>query len=85
MTIFFLNYTVLGIKQADGGKETGCFDLTCPGFVQTSHEIALGAALYPIPNSLKLPTEIKLLIHYVRTLQAFPFHFGTFAQRFREC
>ncbi|KAI3715576.1 hypothetical protein L6452_22562 [Arctium lappa] len=26
----------------DGMKNTGCFDLTCPGFVQTSHEIVLG-------------------------------------------
>ncbi|KAK9070941.1 hypothetical protein SSX86_009509 [Deinandra increscens subsp. villosa] len=26
----------------DGMKNTGCFDLTCPGFVQTSSEILLG-------------------------------------------
>jgi hypothetical protein len=34
--------------QADGSHSTGCFDLTCPGFIQTSNEIALGAAIYPI-------------------------------------
>ncbi|KAL5728924.1 hypothetical protein ACHQM5_001947 [Ranunculus cassubicifolius] len=37
-TRFFAYWT------ADSSKSTGCFDLTCPGFVQTSHEIALGAS-----------------------------------------
>ncbi|XP_043705200.1 uncharacterized protein LOC122655013 [Telopea speciosissima] len=32
----------------DSSKETGCFDLVCSGFVQTSHEIALGASVDPI-------------------------------------
>lgn len=44
---------------------TGCFDLTCPGFVQTSHEIALGAAIYPISNPNGLPSEIIIYIHKV--------------------
>ncbi|URE38336.1 hypothetical protein MUK42_15404 [Musa troglodytarum] len=29
---------------ADSGRTTGCFSLLCPGFVQTSDRIALGAA-----------------------------------------
>ncbi|KAG6487206.1 uncharacterized protein LOC122010976 [Zingiber officinale] len=37
-TRFFVYWTT------DSGKETGCFNLLCPGFVQTSSEIALGAA-----------------------------------------
>ncbi|XP_074570460.1 protein neprosin-like [Curcuma longa] len=37
-TRFFIYWT------ADSGKETGCFNLLCPGFVHTSSEIALGAA-----------------------------------------
>ncbi|XP_059658906.1 protein neprosin-like [Cornus florida] len=46
----------------DGSKTTGCFDLTCPGFVQTSHEIALGAAIYPISSSTGLPYQITIFI-----------------------
>ncbi|XVF89127.1 hypothetical protein PTKIN_Ptkin19aG0105500 [Pterospermum kingtungense] len=47
---------------ADGAKKTGCFDLTCPGFVQTSHEIALGAAIYPISVVRGLPYQITMFI-----------------------
>ncbi|KAG4931514.1 hypothetical protein JHK82_048622 [Glycine max] len=51
-----VNPSVYGDRQtrlfvywtADASKKTGCFDLTCPGFVQISNEIALGAAIYPI-------------------------------------
>ncbi|KAK2365876.1 hypothetical protein QL285_079319 [Trifolium repens] len=32
----------------DSYKSTGCYDLTCPGFVQTSNVITLGAALVPV-------------------------------------
>lgn len=53
-------------KQVDGSKKTGCFDLTCPGFVQTSHEIALGAAIYPISVPYGLPYEIIVYIFKVR-------------------
>ncbi|XP_068652613.1 protein neprosin-like [Aristolochia californica] len=37
-TRFFAYWTV------DGSQGTGCFDLLCPGFVQTSKDISLGAA-----------------------------------------
>ncbi|KAL8054362.1 hypothetical protein ABFX02_05G132600 [Erythranthe guttata] len=47
----------------DASKETGCFDLTCPGFVQTSNELALGAAIYPISNLSGLPYQITIFIH----------------------
>ncbi|PIN13242.1 hypothetical protein CDL12_14122 [Handroanthus impetiginosus] len=47
----------------DGSQKTGCFDLTCPGFVQTSNEIALGAAIYPISNPTGLPYQITIYIH----------------------
>ncbi|XP_021800532.1 uncharacterized protein LOC110744821 [Prunus avium] len=55
-TRFFVYWT------ADGSKKTGCFDLNCPGFVQTSHEIALGAAIYPISVPDGLPYEIIVYI-----------------------
>ncbi|KAJ7958326.1 Protein of Unknown Function (DUF239) [Quillaja saponaria] len=48
---------------ADASKKTGCFDLTCPGFVQTSHEVALGAAIYPISIPGGLPYQITIYIH----------------------
>ncbi|KAK6116848.1 hypothetical protein DH2020_049414 [Rehmannia glutinosa] len=48
---------------ADSSKKTGCFDLTCPGFVQTNNEIALGAAIYPISNPTGLPYQITVYIH----------------------
>ncbi|KEH39952.1 uncharacterized protein [Medicago truncatula] len=48
---------------ADGSKNTGCFDLTCPGFIQTSNEIALGAAIYPIPIPGGLPYQITIYVY----------------------
>lgn len=47
---------------ADGSKTTGCFDLTCPGFVQVDHRIALGAAIYPVSKP-KLPYQIIVYIY----------------------
>ncbi|XP_020412965.1 uncharacterized protein LOC18790036 [Prunus persica] len=56
-TRFFVYWTV------DGSQKTGCFDLTCPGFVQTSHEIALGAAIHPISVPHGLPYQIIVYIY----------------------
>ncbi|XP_039029552.1 uncharacterized protein LOC120163788 [Hibiscus syriacus] len=47
---------------ADASNRTGCFDMTCPGFVQTSHEIALGAVLSPISVIKGLPWQMNLFI-----------------------
>ncbi|XP_062098507.1 protein neprosin-like [Humulus lupulus] len=55
-TRFFVYWT------SDGSRTTGCFDLTCPGFVQTSNEIALGAAIYPLPLPNALPYQITVYI-----------------------
>ncbi|XP_024930926.3 protein neprosin [Ziziphus jujuba] len=65
-----VNPSVYGDRQtrlfvywtADASKTTGCFDLTCPGFVQTSDEIALGAAIYPISVPNGLPYQITIYI-----------------------
>ncbi|KAG8635931.1 hypothetical protein MANES_16G077400v8 [Manihot esculenta] len=65
-----VNPSVYGDRQtrlfvywtADGSKKTGCFDLTCPGFVQTSSEVALGAAIYPLSVPSGLPYQITLYI-----------------------
>ncbi|CAI9755695.1 unnamed protein product [Fraxinus pennsylvanica] len=66
-----VNPSVYGDRQtrlyvywtADGSKKTGCFDLTCPGFIQTSNQIALGAAIYPISNPTGLPYQITVYIY----------------------
>ncbi|PON86188.1 hypothetical protein TorRG33x02_180620 [Trema orientale] len=55
-TRFFVYWT------ADASKTTGCFDITCPGFVQTSNEIALGAAIYPLSVPNGLPYQITVYI-----------------------
>ncbi|KAL5558747.1 hypothetical protein UlMin_034958 [Ulmus minor] len=55
-TRFFTYWT------ADASNKTGCFDLTCSGFVQISNEIALGAALHPISVLDGLPYEITIYI-----------------------
>lgn len=41
-TRLFARWTV------DGYQKTGCFNLVCPGFVQTSKKIALGAPVSPL-------------------------------------
>ncbi|XP_057425626.1 uncharacterized protein LOC130718991 [Lotus japonicus] len=53
---------------ADGSRKTGCFDLTCPGFIQTSNEIALGAAISPISLPGDLGYTITISIYKVRYL-----------------
>ncbi|KAL2317889.1 hypothetical protein Fmac_031765 [Flemingia macrophylla] len=71
MNLLQVNPSVYGDRQtrlfvywtADASKKTGCFDLTCPGFVQTSNEIALGAAIYPISIPGGLPYKITIYIY----------------------
>ncbi|GAB4837147.1 hypothetical protein Ancab_002058 [Ancistrocladus abbreviatus] len=55
-TRFYTYWTV------DGSKTTGCFDLTCPGFIQTSNEIALGGVIKAIPVPGGLPWIMTLYI-----------------------
>ncbi|KAL8110025.1 hypothetical protein AgCh_025947 [Apium graveolens] len=49
--------------RADSSKKTGCFDQTCPGFVQTNSKIALGAAIHPISGPNGLPYKISIYIY----------------------
>ncbi|XP_030955689.1 uncharacterized protein LOC115977805 [Quercus lobata] len=65
-----VNLSVYGDRQtclfvywtADASKTTGCFDLTCLGFVQTSDIIALGTAIYLISLPGGLPYQITIYI-----------------------
>ncbi|KAM7252511.1 hypothetical protein ACFE04_024394 [Oxalis oulophora] len=47
----------------DASKKTGCFDLTCPGFVQTNKDIALGGVINPPSDKRGLPREITIYIY----------------------
>nr|XP_043614029.1 uncharacterized protein LOC122585979 [Erigeron canadensis] len=47
---------------ADGYDRSGCYNLRCPGFVQTNNRIALGAALGPISMYNGAQYDISFLI-----------------------
>ncbi|XP_027192647.2 protein neprosin-like [Cicer arietinum] len=47
---------------SDAYKKTGCYNLHCPGFVQTSKQIVVGAAIRPISTYNGKQFEIKLSI-----------------------
>jgi len=54
--------------QADAYKQTGCYNLRCPGFVQTSKTHVLGGAISPISTYNGRQLEITLLIFKVNFL-----------------
>ncbi|XP_043705201.1 uncharacterized protein LOC122655014 [Telopea speciosissima] len=51
------------VHEVDASKETGCFDLVCSGFVQTSHEIALGASIDPVSAEFGPQYDIAIYIY----------------------
>ncbi|MCL7031443.1 hypothetical protein MKW94_014341 [Papaver nudicaule] len=55
-TRFFIYWTV------DGSQKTGCFDLTCTGFVQTNHDVALGSPIEPVSSEFDNQYEIAVFI-----------------------
>ncbi|KAI3956815.1 hypothetical protein MKW92_020814 [Papaver armeniacum] len=55
-TRFFIYWT------ADGSHTTGCFDLTCTGFVQTNREVALGSPIEPVSSEFGPQYEIAIFI-----------------------
>ncbi|KAI3967689.1 hypothetical protein MKX01_039599 [Papaver californicum] len=62
-TRFFVYWT------ADNSDKTGCFDLSCQGFVQTSSEIALGAKLDPISSIDGQQSHIPLFMYRDKNTQ----------------
>lgn len=48
--------------QNDAYQETGCYNLYCSGFVQTSNRIAIGAAITPISSFNGPQFDITILI-----------------------
>ncbi|CAK8561977.1 unnamed protein product [Lathyrus sativus] len=55
-TRFFIFWT------ADAYQHTGCYNLKCPGFVQTNKDIAFGAAISPISTYNGNQFEISLSV-----------------------
>jgi len=53
------------VVQKDTYKSTGCFDLTCKGFVHTNKDVALGAILAPISIPFGQQYEINVGIFQV--------------------
>eukprot|EP00250_Pteridium_aquilinum_P014665 c22130_g1_i1 orf=218-1579(+) len=53
---FFIYWT------ADAYEQTGCYNLLCSGFIQTSNEIAMGASISPWSRDHSSQYDIKILI-----------------------
>ncbi|KAJ8459874.1 hypothetical protein OPV22_032800 [Ensete ventricosum] len=47
---------------ADSGRTTGCFNVLCPGFVQTSDKIALGASFSNVSTTGGRQFEFRLTV-----------------------
>ncbi|KAL5728925.1 hypothetical protein ACHQM5_001948 [Ranunculus cassubicifolius] len=56
-TRFFAYWT------ADSSKTTGCYDLTCQGFIQTNHDVALGAYFTPTSQERSYQYQISISLH----------------------
>lgn len=66
--------------QTDSYKSTGCFDLTCSGFVQTSNKVALGGGINPISSDSGTQYELNIGIYLVIITTLFSYiHFITHA------
>ncbi|PSR95883.1 DUF21 domain-containing protein [Actinidia chinensis var. chinensis] len=53
---FFIYWTT------DAYKSTGCYNLLCPGFVQTSNKIAIGAAISPWSSYSSRQFDIAIMV-----------------------
>ncbi|KAL7588917.1 hypothetical protein Lser_V15G41131 [Lactuca serriola] len=52
----------LFIFSTNDGYRSGCYNLKCSGFVQTTQEISLGATIYPVSTYNGRQFDIKVLI-----------------------
>ncbi|XP_022714534.1 uncharacterized protein LOC111274163 [Durio zibethinus] len=51
------------LMSSDGYQKTGCYNLDCPGFVQTSNKVGLGSVLQPISTYEGNQFEMHIYIH----------------------
>ncbi|KAI3908475.1 hypothetical protein MKX01_009277 [Papaver californicum] len=54
---------LFGYWTADGGNQTGCFNVLCSGFVQVSSEISLGAVMEQVSIYGKITLALPLTIY----------------------
>ncbi|CAI0392058.1 unnamed protein product, partial [Linum tenue] len=57
------NTSLFTFWTSDGYRSTGCYNLDCPGFVQTSNKIALGMHLNMISQYNGQQFETKITVH----------------------
>lgn len=48
--------------QADAYQSTGCYNILCSGFIQTSNEIAIGATINPVSDLDGPQYDINILV-----------------------
>jgi hypothetical protein len=48
--------------QSDTYEATGCYNTLCPGFVQTSSRIAIGASISPVSSAGGAQYDMRLLV-----------------------
>ncbi|KAL4302575.1 hypothetical protein GQ457_10G017750 [Hibiscus cannabinus] len=60
----------------DSYKSTGCFDLTCSGFVQTNPNVALGATIVPVSSEIGQQYHVTLGMYKVTLTSLTLSHFS---------
>ncbi|KAH9713147.1 NEP-interacting protein 1 [Citrus sinensis] len=61
---------------SDGYQSTGCYNLDCPGFVQTNKNIALGGSIEPVSKYGGEQRDISIVIHKARSNSYSHSHFN---------
>ncbi|CAL5373883.1 unnamed protein product [Camellia sinensis] len=51
------------VLPGDNYQSTGCYDLSCPGFVQTNHKIGIGCTIKPVSTYNGQTFVISILIY----------------------
>ncbi|KAH9713162.1 NEP-interacting protein 1 [Citrus sinensis] len=62
--------------ESDGYQSTGCYNLDCPGFVQTNKNIALGGSIEPVSKYGGEQRDISIVIHKARSNSYSHSHFN---------
>ncbi|KAL4302788.1 hypothetical protein GQ457_10G017730 [Hibiscus cannabinus] len=60
----------------DSYKSTGCFDLTCSGFIHTNPQVALGAAIEPVSSWFGQQYHVTLGVYMVTLTSLALSHFS---------